>query len=96
MFAYMLVVLMAIGAVITVMVGYAFLVKIWSVNPDEFAEVRRTQGGFMSAISGKLKNPPDEFGDFRIVRGVRWNRKTGQYESQSAVSSEGFRAAFPR
>lgn len=79
-----------------VMVGISLLVKIWRVNPDELAEVRRIQGGFKSVMSGKLRNPPSEFGDFRVLRGLKWNKKTGEYQSQSAVSSEGFRAAFPK
>lgn len=96
MFAYLLVFLMVVMAAIVVMASCAFLVKIWKVNPDEFAEVRRAQGGFLRAWSGKMKSPSDSFGDFRIVRGLRWNKSLRQYESQSAVSSEGFRAAFPK
>lgn len=91
-----LVILAMVAAAFAIMVGVALLVKVWSVNPDEFAEVRRVQGGFLNLIYGTLRNPPDEYGDFRIVRGLKWDRKSGEYKPQSALSSEGFRAAFPK
>lgn len=84
------------AVVFAIMVGIAFLVKIWSVNPDELEEVRRVQGGLKNLISGTLQNPPDEYGDFRIVRGLKWDRNSGEYKAQAALSSEGFRAAFPK
>lgn len=89
-------ILIVIAVTFAVMVGFALLVKIWSVNPDEFAEMRRIQGDLGNLISGSLRNPPDEYGDFRIVRGLKWDRKTKKYKSQSALSSQGFRAAFPK
>ena len=91
-----LAILLVVGATFAVMVGVALLVKIWNINPDEFAEVRRVQGGLGNLFSGSLRNPPDEHGDFRIVRGLKWDRKSGEYKPQSALSSEGFRAAFPK
>lgn len=96
MFTAALLIMMTVMVSFAIMVGISLLVKIWSINPDEFGEVQRIQGGFKSVISGKLRNPPNEFGDFRVLRGLRWDKKTGEYHSQSAVSSEGFRAAFPK
>lgn len=96
MLTTLLLITMVVVVSFAVMVGFALLVKIWSVNPDEFSEVQRAQGGFWSVISGVLSNPPNEHGDFRIVRGLKWDKKSGDFKSQSAVSSEGFRAAFPK
>lgn len=96
MLAYALAIVVASMAVFAVMVCFALIVKVWSVNPEELKEVQRAQDGVIGLFTGRLKNLPNESGDFRIVRGLRWDRKTGQYESQSALSSEGFRAAFPK
>lgn len=96
MFATTLAILLIVFAAFTILVGFAMLWKIWNVNPDEFAEVSRIQGGLKNLFTGSFDHKPIEYGDFRIVRGLRWDRKNNYYISQSAVSSEGFRAAFPK
>lgn len=82
------------GLVVTV--GFALIVKLFAVNSEELAEISRFQGGFSNLWGGNLRRPPNEFGDFRIVRGLKWDDKTGSYISQSSLSSEGLRAAFPK
>ena len=89
-------ILVALFAIAVFIVGIALLSKVWSANQEEFAEVRRIQGNALTLLAGKLSNPPNEFGDFRIVRGLRWDRTSKKYISQSALSSEGLRAAFPK
>lgn len=88
--------LIALFALSVIVVGLAILAKVWGANSEEFAEARRMQGSPLNLISGELRNPPNEFGDFRIVRGLKWDRKHKKYIAHSALSSEGFRAAFPK
>lgn len=90
------IVLFALFSGIVITIGLALLVKLWAVNKDELAEIRRFQGGFRNLWKGSLHSHPNEFGDFRIVRGLKWDRHTNSYISQSGLSSEGLRAAFPK
>lgn len=96
MFSSALAILLIVAVAFAIMVGVALLIKVWKINPDEFEEIRRVQGGLGNLIKGSLRNPPNEEGDFRIVRGLRFDKKTGEYIPQSALSSEAFRAAFPK
>lgn len=96
MIATALAISLIVFAAFTILVGFAMLWKIWNINPDEFAEIGRIQGGLKNLLTGTLEHNPIEYGDFRIVRGLRWDRKNKRYIAQSAVSSEGFRAAFPK
>lgn len=90
------IVLFALLSGIAVTIGLALVVKLWAVNKEELAEIRRFQGGFSNLWKGTLGNAPNEFGDFRIVRGLKWDSRSKTYVSQSALSSEGLRAAFPK
>lgn len=77
-------------------VGVALIAKIWAVNKEELLEIRRFQGGVSNFLEGKLKEKPSQTGDFRIVQGLRWDPEAKKYVSQSGLSSEGLRAAFPK
>lgn len=74
----------------------ALLIKVMRVNREELREVRRIQGSPKNILKGKLANSPNEFGDFRIVRGLKWSVAEKRYISQSALSTEGLRAAFSK
>lgn len=91
-----IIILLALLGMFVLTAGFALLMKIWSVNPEELAEVKRIQGGLSNVINGTLNNPPNEFGDYRVVRGLKWDKKSKKYLSQSALSSEGLRSAFPK
>lgn len=90
------IVLFALFSSIVITIGLAIVVKLWAVNKEELAEIRRFQGGLRNLLNGSLSSQPNEFGDFRIVRGLRWDPRTNSYVSQSGLSSEGLRAAFPK
>ena len=76
--------------------GAALAYKIFCVNKEELSEIHRFQGSFSNLWKGQLREMPNQLGDFRIVRGLRWDPKKKRYISQSGLSSEGLRAAFPK
>lgn len=90
------IVLFALFSGLVVTIGLALIIKLWAVNKEELAEIRRFQGGVTNLWKGTLRHSPNEFGDFRIVRGLKWDSRSKRYISQSALSSEGLRAAFPK
>lgn len=89
-------VLFALICGLVVTVGLALVVKLLAVNSEELEEIRRFQGGFSHLWKGALLRPPNEFGDFRIVRGLKWDDSKNSYVPQSSLSSDGLRAAFPK
>lgn len=91
-----LAVLLFLASLFVIFVAISLLLKITRVNPEEFAEMRRLQGRGGNVFKGELQNPPKNHGDYRIVRGLKWDSKAKKYISQSALSSEGLRAAFPK
>lgn len=90
-----LAILISIFAILGLLVALALIVKILRANPEEFDEARRLQGNISNVFRGSLKSPSDECGDFRIVRGLRFDTRKKLYVSQSALSSEGLKAVFP-
>lgn len=85
-----------LGAIFGIAVGIMLIVKIWGTNRDAYREAAQIQGGLRNAVHGKIKTMPSKDGDFRVVRGLRWNAKAKKYEANGALSSEAFRSAFPR
>ena len=80
-----LAVLISIFAILGLLVAFALIVKILRANPEEFAEARRLQGGISNVFKVSLKITSDECGDFRIVRGLRFDTREKAFVSQSAV-----------
>lgn len=85
-----------LGAVFGIAIGIMLIIKIWATNRDALREAAQIQGGLKNALHGRVQKMPNKDGDYRIVRGLRWNAKNGRYESNSALSSEAYRSAFPR
>ncbi|ACT46990.1 hypothetical protein [Methylotenera mobilis] len=90
-----LAILLVLFSTLGLLVAVALVVKILRANPEEFNEARRLQGSPINVFNGNLKNSSDECGDFRIVRGLKFDAKNKKYISQSALSSEGLKAVFP-
>lgn len=70
-------------------------IKILKKNPEEYSEASRLQGGLINVWKGKLEKPPVESGDFRIITGLKYDKKNDTYETQSGLSTEGLNAIFP-
>lgn len=89
-------ILLAVFAILGLAVVFVLMFKIHFANPEALREAKRLQGNYKNVTAGILATTPDEYGDFRIVRGLKFDTKNKRYASQSALSSEGLKAVFPK
>ena len=73
------------------------LQKVLRSDRDEFAEAHRRQGSLAHFFSVKLADEnAQSTADFRVMHGHSWDKRQRRYIRNSALSSEAFKAVFPR
>lgn len=94
--SFILIFLILVAFVFVLYLYLAFAEKILRPNQVEAKEAQKLIGSFGRFWQGQLKLHPNQFGDYRVTRGLAINKKKHKISLQSTLSTEKFRAIYNR